>query len=334
MLVETNNFLRVLEQFDSSGNLNDKDSHLHIECPICLTNTLAIVNPDHEHPVSARYEQYTVLPRCGHAFGHICLNFWLDEQGNAPKCPACRLPIFCEYGHRQELRAYGNLGNNTSQAEEIVHIRALISQREHCERCQQLWRPAERRDAYQSRRGRALESDPSTPLTTEGGNDTTPNPPDWVTVSRAVLGEMRDRQNALDAQRPYLGNVLDDSAEEWLATTEAILRELRHRQHNFGSQHDHLQDIMEQSPEERLAASQAALGELRAYRTGYNRRHRRPTPFPERRMATAGPSQEQVSHTHRRLRDLRAASRAAVRDIEGWLTPWRRLRRRITNERR
>ncbi|RYC58345.1 hypothetical protein CHU98_g7860 [Xylaria longipes] len=74
-IVETNNFHQVLEHFNSAGGLKHKETRLEIECQICLSKNLALVNLEQEKPVSDTHEQYVILPRCGHAFGHQCLNY-------------------------------------------------------------------------------------------------------------------------------------------------------------------------------------------------------------------------------------------------------------------
>ncbi|KAI3324220.1 hypothetical protein HD806DRAFT_534536 [Xylariaceae sp. AK1471] len=132
-IVETNNFRKVLENYDSCGlMIHGMTTRMEIECQICMCMNLALVNRVFDDPVPATHEEYTVLPRCGHAFGHSCLNHWIRTQQGIPKCPSCRTPVYCERRHVLPLKAYGDTRRNV--ADEINEIRAAI-EKSSCERC-------------------------------------------------------------------------------------------------------------------------------------------------------------------------------------------------------
>ncbi|KAJ2985156.1 hypothetical protein NUW58_g5687 [Xylaria curta] len=128
--VETNNFYRVQEYFDASGDLRNKETRFEIECQICLVKNLGIVNPRHEQPTLESHEDFIVLPRCGHAFGYRCIADWVyasKRAGLFPSCPTCRISIGCPWRHKIPAGVYGfprRLVEN--QARDILAIRALI----------------------------------------------------------------------------------------------------------------------------------------------------------------------------------------------------------------
>ncbi|KAJ2986331.1 hypothetical protein NUW58_g5075 [Xylaria curta] len=79
--VETNNFRQVLQHFNNDGGLiNARTTRFSIPCAICQTRNLAI-NVQHEQLHDTSYEHYTVLMRCGHAFGYACLASWRSIDG-------------------------------------------------------------------------------------------------------------------------------------------------------------------------------------------------------------------------------------------------------------
>ncbi|KAI8949432.1 hypothetical protein F4801DRAFT_580395 [Xylaria longipes] len=134
-IVETNNFHQVLEHFNSAGGLKHKETRLEIECQICLSKNLALVNLEQEKPVSDTHEQYVILPRCGHAFGHQCLNYWIESQSDWPRCPTCREFVYCENEHRVTFDIHGSPQKSvTSQAEEIQKIRGMLH-KPPCQKC-------------------------------------------------------------------------------------------------------------------------------------------------------------------------------------------------------
>ncbi|TRX90376.1 hypothetical protein FHL15_008741 [Xylaria flabelliformis] len=132
--VETNNFHQVLKYFDEAGKLKRKDTRLEIGCQICLVKNLALVNLERENPTPDTHEQYTILPFCGHAFGHQCLDHWIDSQSDWPRCPTCRELIYYKEDHIVTFDIQGTLQiTATSQAEEIQEIRAML----HSPHCQE-----------------------------------------------------------------------------------------------------------------------------------------------------------------------------------------------------
>ncbi|KAI3331991.1 hypothetical protein HD806DRAFT_529760 [Xylariaceae sp. AK1471] len=137
--VETNNFHQVLEHFKSSGNLiNQRTTRVEINCQICQIKNLAVVNPQYDEHSLDTHESYVVLPRCGHAFGHMCLKEWVNKSEHwNPSCPSCRSPIYCEKKHVVPFKICGSrIGNDvTYQAMQIRGIRDMLHD-PSCKRCQ------------------------------------------------------------------------------------------------------------------------------------------------------------------------------------------------------
>ncbi|KAI0109086.1 hypothetical protein GGR51DRAFT_512697 [Nemania sp. FL0031] len=72
--VDTHNFRHVIQHFGQDGNLlAENTTRVSIPCPICLVNNLRLANPLFPEPDGVTTEVYTVLPGCGHAFGHDCI---------------------------------------------------------------------------------------------------------------------------------------------------------------------------------------------------------------------------------------------------------------------
>ncbi|KAI0448186.1 hypothetical protein F4803DRAFT_567758 [Xylaria telfairii] len=134
MIVETNNFRQVLEHFDSAGSLTHKETRLEIECQICLSKNLAFVNPENGKSLSETHEQYVILPRCGHAFGHRCLNYWIKSQSNGPRCPTCREFVYCENGHKITFDIHDAQETAACQAEDVKRIRDMLD-KPPCQKC-------------------------------------------------------------------------------------------------------------------------------------------------------------------------------------------------------
>ncbi|KAI1742462.1 hypothetical protein F4680DRAFT_463913 [Xylaria scruposa] len=136
IIVETNNFHQVLEHFDKAGKLKRKNTRIVIGCQICLVKNLALVNLERENHTPDTHEQYTVLPFCGHAFGHQCLDYWIENQsGWPPRCPTCRQLVYCEEDHIVTFDIQGAPQiTTTSQAEDIKMIRAMLHD-PSCQEC-------------------------------------------------------------------------------------------------------------------------------------------------------------------------------------------------------
>ncbi|KAI0007773.1 hypothetical protein F4779DRAFT_490086 [Xylariaceae sp. FL0662B] len=130
--VETNNFHRVLEHFDEDGYLIDPvNIHLELTCQICNEKNLALINNRFDRRTRETHECYTVLPRCGHAFGYRCLYSWLlsDASGNRT-CPTCRKPVYLSRAHRNSLlEIFGDAGIQ-EQNKEVVDIRKVLREGE------------------------------------------------------------------------------------------------------------------------------------------------------------------------------------------------------------
>ncbi|KAI0545836.1 hypothetical protein F4679DRAFT_599226 [Xylaria curta] len=127
--VETNDFRQVLDHFDSDGNLIDETrTLLSIPCPICRLNDLSLINRHCEGPLDTTHEHYTVLMRCGHAFGYKCITHWLVVRRlNTPTCPLCRESIYCERQHSRPLEIYGGTTDMDLQRQQIKEIRKLLT---------------------------------------------------------------------------------------------------------------------------------------------------------------------------------------------------------------
>ncbi|KAI5864743.1 hypothetical protein GGS23DRAFT_619381 [Durotheca rogersii] len=126
--VETTNFHQVLEHFDESGNIIDQTrTRLSIQCPICTTKNLSLVNGYYDSKSRDTHEAYTVLPGCGHAFGYVCLYNWLKEHINVrnPTCPTCREPVFTSRDRPLIFPIYGDTSLG-EQHKEVVDIRASL----------------------------------------------------------------------------------------------------------------------------------------------------------------------------------------------------------------
>ncbi|KAI8951912.1 hypothetical protein F4801DRAFT_578013 [Xylaria longipes] len=137
--VQTANFHRVLDHFNSDGNLiDDKRTRLSIPCSICLLNDLSLINPHLEESADITHEHYTVLMRCGHAFGYKCLTKWFIVQRlNELRCPLCRAPAFCEQRHITPLEVYGGTTDMEVQCQQIKEIRRNLNN-PTCEECSSL----------------------------------------------------------------------------------------------------------------------------------------------------------------------------------------------------
>ncbi|RWA04238.1 hypothetical protein EKO27_g10866 [Xylaria grammica] len=141
-VVESNNFRHLLSYFDGQGKLREVTTRFDIECQICGENNLAFTNPAFCKPNDRTYEDYTVLPRCGHAFGSGCLQNWLKHyyqryrcRGNPPlQCPVCRTPIYCDKRHMPRMIKFTS-HDADRQAKNIQLIRAELSNRD-CLQCQ------------------------------------------------------------------------------------------------------------------------------------------------------------------------------------------------------
>ncbi|KAI0149925.1 hypothetical protein F4776DRAFT_603854 [Hypoxylon sp. NC0597] len=125
--VSTNSFFQVLEHFDDHGMLINPKTRFDIQCIICLQKNLAIVNPDFDKRSRRTHECYTVLPRCGHAFGYTCIYNWLKKDMNMfnPKCPICRRIVFHKGRQPEIFSVFGDSGAN-EQFLEILDIRKAI----------------------------------------------------------------------------------------------------------------------------------------------------------------------------------------------------------------
>ncbi|TGJ84255.1 hypothetical protein E0Z10_g4509 [Xylaria hypoxylon] len=142
--VETNNFRQVVEHFDENGNIiNQMATRLAIECQICMCKNLPLVNPHFAELPGDTHELYVVLPRCGHAFGFLCMEQWARTQygrssrSSRPSCPTCRTPLHCDRGHSSELEAYGRAsGDIKMQDKDIMDIRAMLLNNT-CGRCRE-----------------------------------------------------------------------------------------------------------------------------------------------------------------------------------------------------
>ncbi|KAI0870425.1 hypothetical protein GGS24DRAFT_475350, partial [Hypoxylon argillaceum] len=138
-IVETNNLHQVIQHFDDSGELIDNKTRIKIECQICMCKDLALTNRELDPLDKESHESYAVLPRCGHAFGHSCLQRWIKTQraqrNYDPKCPSCRTPLLCEKMHALTLTEIGFMGRGSkTQAEDVVGVRNTL-QMADCSRC-------------------------------------------------------------------------------------------------------------------------------------------------------------------------------------------------------
>ncbi|KAL7620336.1 hypothetical protein AAE478_009330 [Parahypoxylon ruwenzoriense] len=124
VVVETNNFIQVLDCFDEDGNLLDQNTRFKIQCGICTTKNIALVNHRFDRRSRETHESYTVLPRCGHAFGYTCLYEWIKTDMNLamPTCPMCRADVFDSAASPEIFELYGD-ANSEEQNQEIIDIR-------------------------------------------------------------------------------------------------------------------------------------------------------------------------------------------------------------------
>ncbi|KAJ8109090.1 hypothetical protein ONZ43_g6235 [Nemania bipapillata] len=140
-VVETNNFHQVIEHFNAIGDLINKKTRFAIECQICRGKNLAITNRLLDPVTESKHEKYTVLPRCGHAFGYSCLHEWITTQkaqGQNPKCPSCRAPILCQNGHTGVITEHwASISAPYKQREDICVIRHKLSKTD-CIQCERL----------------------------------------------------------------------------------------------------------------------------------------------------------------------------------------------------
>ncbi|KAI1752808.1 hypothetical protein F4782DRAFT_530293 [Xylaria castorea] len=134
--VQTTNFHRVLDHFDSDGNLiDDKRTLLSIPCAICHMHNLSLINRHLNDSAGTTHEHYIVLMRCGHAFGYKCINNWfLVRRLDELKCPLCSTPVFCERNHILPLEIYGGTTDMDVQCQQIKEIREFLTN-PTCEQC-------------------------------------------------------------------------------------------------------------------------------------------------------------------------------------------------------
>ncbi|KAI1341542.1 hypothetical protein F5Y15DRAFT_376406 [Xylariaceae sp. FL0016] len=134
MLVDSNNFNRVLEHIDAEGRLKTPGTKIAIQCCICQDKDLAVLSPRIATQSTARQEPYAVL-HCGHAFGYECLSQWLIKDINIsnPTCPACRKPVFCPRNHPFVFPVRGACAPE-HQHYELVQIRENLKE-QVCEKC-------------------------------------------------------------------------------------------------------------------------------------------------------------------------------------------------------
>ncbi len=129
--VETNNFHNAIEHFDNEGRLKDKDrTRFAIQCAICHTHDLALLNEDKDHRSRHHHETYAVL-KCGHAFGYRCIHTWLLKHKT---CPSCRENPLCRNEHFVMLDMFGYAGAH-EQHKEINDIRRLLQRQPDCFTC-------------------------------------------------------------------------------------------------------------------------------------------------------------------------------------------------------
>ncbi|KAI0455276.1 hypothetical protein F5B21DRAFT_523982 [Xylaria acuta] len=141
IIVDTNNFYKVLSYFNNAGELLESNARLQIDCQICMVKRLAIANIEIDIPNTDSHETYTVLPMCGHAFGTQCLQQWIRTNNDGyliirpASCPTCRAPISCEKGHASPISEFGSTGSKPRrQANDVRVIRSKLSNR-HCDQC-------------------------------------------------------------------------------------------------------------------------------------------------------------------------------------------------------
>ncbi|KAI0423546.1 hypothetical protein F5Y09DRAFT_355686 [Xylaria sp. FL1042] len=147
VIVDTNNFHRVISLFDEAGDLVDPKTSFAIMCSICHNKHLALTNDQPDEKFDDTHEQYAVLPRCGHAFGSDCLLKWVHmadcrRHDIVPTCPTCRCPILCPKGHLSHTFALGSTSAEPfRQSEDLRAVRTALSTGS-CAQCTELL-PAE-----------------------------------------------------------------------------------------------------------------------------------------------------------------------------------------------
>ncbi|GAW23546.1 hypothetical protein ANO14919_131100 [Xylariales sp. No.14919] len=231
-VVESNNFRRVLSHFDDNGKLRDPTMHFDIECQVCADSYLAFTNPEFSKPADRTYEEYTVLPRCGHAFGTVCLQKWIKHykeeyprRRNRPvPCPTCRAPIFCGQGHGP-LVARLSSHDPHSQAKDIRFIRSQLWTPD-CVECQKGGEAARQREVADRARRQLQER-----------HNVERNQLEQRIVSReeALINDSRDQATRQSHQfRALLGQERDARARTrnaWAAantTLDALRRPLQY----------------------------------------------------------------------------------------------------------
>lgn len=124
----SNNFQRILDEFDEQGHIINSETRFQITCPICDEKELAILNGKFDKKSRASHESYAVLPHCQHAFGHTCVFSWIMSNindGETPLCPSCRAPIFHAEDQATALEIFGD-GDINEQHQDIINIRDSI----------------------------------------------------------------------------------------------------------------------------------------------------------------------------------------------------------------
>ncbi|KAI1375651.1 hypothetical protein F4677DRAFT_421962 [Hypoxylon crocopeplum] len=138
VVVDTNNFRQVLEEFDENGHLINPGTRFKIPCVICQEQNLAFLNSKFDKLSRDTYEDFAVLPICGHAFCFQCISHWLvteeirlRQEGRPviPTCPSCRTEIYFDENKPLFLSILCT-ENVEKQAEDIVKIRNLIFDRD------------------------------------------------------------------------------------------------------------------------------------------------------------------------------------------------------------
>ncbi|KAI2601956.1 hypothetical protein GGR54DRAFT_560071 [Hypoxylon sp. NC1633] len=127
LTIETNNFHQVLEHFDQDGHIINLDTRFDIQCQVCLTRNLSVLNSKFDKRSRDTHETYCVFPRCGHAFGYTCIYKWITRFLR-PQCPVCRMDIFSPPTDRGLLDLFGD-GGIEEQHKEILSIREIFKQR-------------------------------------------------------------------------------------------------------------------------------------------------------------------------------------------------------------
>ncbi|KAJ3580293.1 hypothetical protein NPX13_g275 [Xylaria arbuscula] len=151
VIIDSQNFKKVVAQFNYAGELVNKQARIQIDCVICREKLLGITNPSLSQLNDNEHERYAVLPLCGHAFGYDCLRNWLNTGSR--ECPLCRTPTECGKYHKLDLTICGIKGDATSQASDIRKIRQAL---QGCHKC--LYPPAKQKAALVQQQERFEEA--------------------------------------------------------------------------------------------------------------------------------------------------------------------------------